>query len=488
MESDAGLVQNVADSHQPGADLSGKADPLGLPSRQAARPSGQGEVFQPNIHQKAYSGPNFPDDALSYEHLLAGEFQVLQETVKLPNGHRSDLMDVLSADCHRQRFLLQAHSLAFLAGRDPHEAFVFLLHGLGKSLPILPLHIPHQTLEGHGIDALSPLPLIMYLHLFAVRSMDQNIFHFLRIFTEGGIQIEMIFFAQRLQQRVGKAVFFAAGLPAHDGNSPLADAETLIRDHQVDVEFHLIAQSRTHGAGSERIVEGEASWLDLTDAYAAVRAGKALAEGHRLTPYDVHHQQIVRKIQHIFYRICQTALHSLLHRQPIHHDVNVVLNILLQRDLFRQLVHTAVYAHTHIAALSGSVQHLGVFALAPSDHRGQQLQLCTLRQLHDLIHHLIHRLLGYLPSAIGTVRNSYSGIKQTEIIINLRDGSHCRPGIPIGGFLIYGDGRGKPLDPLHIRFLHLSQKHSGVGGQRLHIPTLALRIDGVEGQRGLAGS
>ena len=37
METDAGLVENVEHPNQPGADLSGQADPLGLAARETTR-------------------------------------------------------------------------------------------------------------------------------------------------------------------------------------------------------------------------------------------------------------------------------------------------------------------------------------------------------------------------------------------------------------------------------------------------------------------
>ena len=49
-------------------------------------------------------------------------------------------------------------------------------------------------------------------------------------------------------------------------------------------------------------------------------------------------------------------------------------------------------------------------SLASADYRGKKLDLGALRQLHDLIHHLVYRLLGnYLP-ALRAVWNSHAGI------------------------------------------------------------------------------
>ncbi len=57
-----------------------------------------------------------------------------------------------------------------------------------------------------------------------------------------------------------------------------------------------------------------------------------------------------------------------------------------------------------------------------------------------------------------------------------------------GAFLVDGDGRGEPLDVVHIRFLHLAQELAGVGGERFHVAPLAFGKDGVESQGGFPGT
>src|SRR5207244_6781555 len=44
------------------------------------------------------------------------------------------------------------------------------------------------------------------------------------------------------------------------------------------------------------------------------------------------------------------------------------------------------------------------------------------------------------------------------------------------------------LDEVHVGLLHLPQELPGVGGQALDVAPLALGVDGVEGQRALAGA
>ena len=256
----------------------------------------------------------------------------------------------------------------------------------------------------------------------------------------------------------------------------------MVRNHEFYIKLHLIAQTGTFRAGTEGIVKGKTPGLYLTDTDAAVRAGKTLAESHRTSSHHIHHQKPLCQTQHIFYGICQPALYSLLHGQTVHHNLYIMFYILIQGNFFRQFIQTAINPHTHITAFSGAVQHFCVFSLPSPYHRSQQLQSGSLRQFHNLVHHLVHSLFRNFPAAFGTVWYPDSGIEQTEIVIYLRHGSHRGTGIPVCGLLVYGDGRGQPLNLFHIGFFHLPQEHPGIGGQRLHIAALPFRVNRVKSQ------
>ena len=127
-----------------------------------------------------------------------------------------------------------------------------------------------------------------------------------------------------------------------------------------------------------------------------------------------------------------------------------------------------------------------MLAFLPPDHGGQHLDAGPLRKGQDLVDDLVDGLLLDLLSALGAVGRADSGPEQAEVVINFRHRTHGGPGVPAGGFLVDGDGGGEAIDVIHIGLFHLAQEHPGVGGEGLHIPPLALGIDGVEGQRGLA--
>ena len=134
------------------------------------------------------------------------------------------------------------------------------------------------------------------------------------------------------------------------------------------------------------------------------------------------------------------------------------------------------------------IQNLRMFALPAPYHRGEKLNLRLLRQSHNVVHHLVHRLLLNLPSALRAMGNTDSRIEKSHVIINLCHRSHRRTRVTVRGLLIDGNGGGQPLDTLHIRLLHLTQELAGIGRQRLHITPLPFRVNRVKRQGRFAGT
>ena len=85
-------------------------------------------------------------------------------------------------------------------------------------------------------------------------------------------------FVQCIKDCSCKTALICAGLPAHDHNSSLGNTQRFIRNHQINIKFHLISQTKTIRAGSKRIIKRKASRLDLINTDLTIRAGKALTE------------------------------------------------------------------------------------------------------------------------------------------------------------------------------------------------------------------
>ena len=162
-----------------------------------------------------------------------------------------------------------------------------------------------------------------------------------------------------------------------------------------------------------------------------------------------------------------------------------MLDVLLKLNLLRQLVHVPIHAHTHVSALLGPVEYLDMFPFPAAHYRGKKLYPGSLRKCKNLIHDLVYCLPLNLPAAIRTMRNTDPCIQQPEVIINLCHCPHRGTWIPVRGFLVNRNSRRQSLNPLYIRLLHLSQELPCIRRQRLHVSSLAFRIDRIKREGGL---
>ena len=133
-----------------------------------------------------------------------------------------------------------------------------------------------------------------------------------------------------------------------------------------------------------------------------------------------------------------------------------MFQVLIQRNLLGQLILAAVDHHADIAAAFCLFEHLFVSSLAAAHNRREKLDFRPLRECHDLIDHLVHRLVTDDFSALRTVRNTDSRVQKTEVIVNLRHGSDGGKRVPVRRFLIDRNSRRQTFDAVHIRFFHLS--------------------------------
>ena len=185
-----------------------------------------------------------------------------------------------------------------------------------------------------------------------------------------------------------------------------------------------------------------------------------------------------------FQGIGEPASQSRPGHQPVHHHGNGVFLLFVQLDFLIQGIQVVIHLHPHVSCPADGFQDVFVFPFPALHHRCQDHEFGSFRQFQ----HLVGNLLGGLAfddfPALGTMGDPDPGKQQPEIVVDLRYRSHRGPGVPAGGLLVDGNGRGQSPDIVHIRFVHLSQELPGIGRQAFHVPALAFRIDGIKGQGG----
>ena len=127
-------------------------------------------------------------------------------------------------------------------------------------------------------------------------------------------------------------------------------------------------------------------------------------------------------------------------------------------------------------------------ALFAAHHRGQQLVARALRQLQDLINHLVDRLRPNRAVALRAVGLTGPAKQQPQVVLNLGDRANRGTRVVAGGFLIDRNGGGEPLDRIHIRLVDLAEELPRIRRQTLHVAALTFRKDRVERQRALAAA
>ena len=488
VKADGGLVQDIEHSHEGGADLSGQTDTLALAAGQGPRLPAEGQVLKAHGAQEAQAVFDLLQNPLGNHGLGGIELQLVNKRQCFVHTLAAVGVDVQPAHGDGQGLLLQALALTGGTGALGHALLQLPLHGVGLGLPVAPLQIVDNALKGLVQGTLAPGLVVVEGELLPIGAVQNDVQHLFGQILDGGVQLEFILFGQGVKVHPGDAIGLDV-VPARGSDGPLHNGQILVGDNHVRVNLHLGAQTHTGGAGAEGVIEGEHPGRQLLNGHAAVLTGVVLGEEDvPVLPHDVDDHQAAGQVGGHLHTVGEAAVDVLPDDQAVHHDLDIVFFVLLQLDLLAEIIGDAVHPAADIARLPGILKDLGVLALLPPDHRSHHLDAGSLGQGQDLVDNLVDGLLLDLLAADGTVGRAHPGPQQTEIVVNLRHGAHGGTGVFAGGLLVDGDGGRKAVNIIHIGLLHLAQEHPGIGGERLHIPPLALGIDGIEGQGGLARS
>ena len=129
-----------------------------------------------------------------------------------------------------------------------------------------------------------------------------------------------------------------------------------------------------------------------------------------------------------------------------------------------------------------------MLALFGADDGREELQAGALREGEQLIDHLIDGLLGNDAAALGAMGGTHAGVEQAQVIVDFGDGADGGAGVFAGGFLVDGDGGGEAVDGIDVGLFHLPEELARIGRKALDIAALALGVEGIEGEGGLAAA
>ena len=125
---------------------------------------------------------------------------------------------------------------------------------------------------------------------------------------------------------------------------------------------------------------------------------------------------------------------------------------------------------------------------ASTHDRSEKVAFASTVIIHYQRHDLFVRVSHHFLACLRRVGCGCAGIEQTQEVIDFSNGSHGRTRVVSGGLLLDCDDRAETADGFHLGLLKDAHEVLGVGGKSVHIASLALCVDGVECQRGLAAS
>ena len=391
--------------------------------------------------------------------------------------HVHHLADGARPDGHRQALRAQARPAAGGARERGHVLLQLLAQRVAGAVLVALRDVAQDPapLELLGDGGAAP----------GVGAVQEHLADALREVAPGGVQVE----AERRGQPVQDGAAQVAAGDAPGEHHPFQDGDGGVAEHQLRVGLPPRPQPAARGARAVRGVEGELPRLQLRDVHPAGGAGVVLREEVRrrpAVPVRVHLHHPLRHAQRRLHRVGQARAVVGAHHQPVHHQGDVVVLAAVELGRVLQLDQLAVHAGADEALAEHLLEQVAELALAAAHQRGEHLDAGPFRPAQHLVHDLGGALAAHRLVALRAVRRAHPRPEQAQVVVHLRHRAHRGAGVAAGGLLLDGDGRGQPLDGVHVRLLHHPQELPGVRGKRLHVAPLPLGVDGVEGQRRLA--
>ena len=386
----------------------------------------------------------------------------------------------------REGFGLEAFAVTGRAGRGGLEFCDLVARPLALGFAVAAIEIGDDAFERllHFIAAQAVI--IDKVDLFIACSVQDHIPDVFGEFVPGRVEVKIIVIGKGLQ---GLRLIGRGGTrPWSDG--ALGEGKVLVGDDQLRVDFGLFAETVTGRAGTKRIVERKEARFDLRNGEAGDGAGEIgrvsdpLRLGLAVLNVGIFENgDAIGETERCLEAFSEALLHAFTNDDPVHHNVNVVLELLVERRRVFEVMELAI----DLDALEAVLQQLGelffVLALAAPDHRSEQVKPGLFRQLHRAVDHFRHGLGLDGKAGGGRIGDADTRPEQAHIVVDLSDRADGGARIAAGRLLLDGDGGREALNAFHIGLLHQLKELACIGREALDIAALAFGIDRIEGER-----
>ena len=397
----------------------------------------------------------------------------------------------IAADLHRARLRPQPRALALRARPHRHVLLDLLARPVGVRLLVAALEVGDDPLERRHVRALAAHPVAVGdVQPVAVGAVQEEVLLLLRQVLPRRVEVDLVALGDRLRD-----LLVVARRPARPRQDrALVDRQRRVRHHELGVDLHLRAEPGAARARAVRRVERERPRLELGHRDAAVQAGEALRvrRGSATCRPDRPRGTVsISTIPSASATAVSTESASRLRRsrRMTSRSTTTEMSCLyfLSRTISSSSRRSSPSTFTRVKpSPRSSCELLAVLALAAAHDRRQDHEPRALLQPHDLVDDLLGRLRGDRAPAVEAVRLADPRPQQAQVVVDLGDRADRRPWVARRRLLVDRDRRRQPLDRVHVRLVHLPEELARVGAQRLDVAALALGVDRVERQRGLA--
>ncbi len=308
---------------------------------------------------------------------------------------------------------------------------------------------------------------------------------------EGTFDVDLVFFGGELDetQEVGGARAWAHS-SVEEGLGPVGNGLG-------GIEVVDAAKAVAVGAGAVIGVEGEAAGLEAGDVDAAVGAGhgggvEGLFLLSCLRVLQADEDKAIRHLKGFEDGGFEAARVGLsvgagFEDDAVDHGFDGVVFALFEAHAVGEFGHFAVDAGAEALLVEG-FELFTELALAAADDGGVDRDAFAGGEGSDALNNLLGGLAGDGASAVRAVGLAYAGVEEAKIVVDLSDGADGGAGAAGGGLLFNRDCGGQAIDGIDVGAFHLIEELAGVGGQGFDVTALSFGVDGVEGERGLAGA
>ncbi len=461
VQSNAWLVQNIQNALKSRTDSARKTYPLRFAARKRFRSARKGQVSQPDTCQKSQTVPDFLEKLVPDMLLSKRKLQRSKERFQPFHGHPAHLIEIQVSKRDSESHRRNPRPMANRTFAVVHELLKM------DDVPLVPQRL-HQRDDSRSSRLFAPV--------------QNGLSGPLRKLFPGRVEREP--FDPRDLRKFRPAEIRKNDLPVRllALERAFPNGKRRIRYNQVFGKDVIPPKALAMWTLSIWIVKGKEPRFELRNGYAAIRAGKLRSLQAILAVVKQKRDKLsAGKPKRAFEILANPGKVSLLYRNAIDNRFDRVLFVAHQQGNFASSKHFPVNANARKALFQKFLEFLAVFALAFLDYRSENRHLSSGAFRIETIDNLVNGRRPNLLAAPWTMRRSKPRKEQTQEVENFYGRPHGRTRIPVHCLLVDGYRRGNSRHRLHVRTLHHADKLPRICRERIHVATLALFENRVEG-------